>query len=103
MIGELMTVEEVASRLRMNPQTVRRWIRRGLLPARKVGAKEWRIASADLERMVQPTPEEFKRRATAVEGLLALRERLRGRGLSVGEAVAESRRELEERSATGRD
>jgi len=33
----MLTVPEVAKRLRKNPETVRRWIREGKLPARKIG------------------------------------------------------------------
>jgi excisionase family DNA binding protein len=95
MASELLTVEEAASRLKMNPQTVRRWIRRGLLPAAKVGPKQWRISAADVDlRMAEATPTEMKRRTEAVEQILALRERLRGRGISVKRLIAESRREL---------
>lgn len=39
---ELLTVEEVAAYLKMNPQVVRRWLREKKLPGVKIG-KEWRI------------------------------------------------------------
>jgi len=100
---ELLTVEEAAERLKMNPQTVRRWIRRGLLPAAKVGRKEWRIREADLlPRRSEPTRNEPQKRTSAVEKILALRESLRGRGVSARELIRESRRQLERRHATGR-
>lgn len=35
----MLTVPEVARRLGRNPETVRRWIREGKLPARKVGTQ----------------------------------------------------------------
>ena len=102
MSGELLTVDEAAQRLKMNPQTVRRWIRSGLIPARKLGKKEYRIAAADLEdRMSLPTPSQASARTAATQRLLLLRERLRNRGLSVSELVAESRADLEARRAAG--
>jgi len=33
----VLTVHEVAARLNRDPETIRRWIRSGKLPARKVG------------------------------------------------------------------
>jgi excisionase family DNA binding protein len=48
-----LTVEEVAEQLRVNPETVRTWIRTGELNAVDVGGK-YRIYPADLE--------DFKRR-----------------------------------------
>jgi len=99
---EMLTVEEAAERLKMNPQTLRRWIRSGLLPATRVGRKEYRINAADLEdRVTQPTAAQAAARTAAVERLLALRETLRGRNLSVAELLAESRKELEARGAAG--
>ena len=35
----MLTVPEAARRLRKNPETLRRWIREGKLPARKVGTQ----------------------------------------------------------------
>ncbi|CAN5691285.1 hypothetical protein BH18ACT13_BH18ACT13_21650 [soil metagenome] len=35
----MLTVSEVATRLGRNPETIRRWIRSGRLPARKMGAQ----------------------------------------------------------------
>ena len=104
MAEELLTVREAARRLKIHPQTVRRWIRRGLLRASKVGLRQWRIREADLPTQASgPASAELERRRKAVEGLLALREELRGRGISAQELFRESRRELERRHAGGRD
>jgi excisionase family DNA binding protein len=43
----MLTVQEVAERLHRDPETIRRWIRSGKLPARKVGLQHV-IEEADL-------------------------------------------------------
>ena len=45
--SELLTLPEVAARLRLCNNTVYRMCRKGVLPARKVG-RQWRIRAADL-------------------------------------------------------
>ena len=47
------TLEEAASLLKLHPQTLRRWIREGKLPAKRFG-KQFRLRSEDLERAAQP-------------------------------------------------
>lgn len=49
---ELMTVEEVATYLKVHPEVVRRWLREKKLPGLKVG-KEWRIAKEDLDKYLE--------------------------------------------------
>lgn len=49
--GELLTVREVASLLRLQPDTLYRWAREGRLPAIKLG-KEWRVHPDDIERLL---------------------------------------------------
>ena len=104
MAEELLTVKEAAQRLKMHPQTIRRWIKRGLLRASRVGRRQWRIRESDLS--VEPprhSAEELARRAAAVEAILAIRKELEGCGVSVAELMAESRRQLERRDGTRRD
>jgi excisionase family DNA binding protein len=61
----MITVPEAARRLRRNPETVRRWIREGKLPARKVGTQHV-IEEADIEGLldtaeVVPLPPSWNR------------------------------------------
>jgi len=49
----MLTVPEVARRVRCNPETVRRWIRSGRLRSHRVGTQHL-IAEADLRTLVAP-------------------------------------------------
>jgi len=48
-----LTVEDVAQRLRIHPQTVRGWIRAGRLPAVRAG-RLLRVSPAVLEQFLSP-------------------------------------------------
>ncbi|MBO0782140.1 MAG: helix-turn-helix domain-containing protein [Ktedonobacteraceae bacterium] len=57
-VPEFFTVGEVARRLRIDPSTLRRWIRQGLveavvLPARG-GRQSFRIPCASVAQLVRP-------------------------------------------------
>ena len=43
MSDELLTVDQAADRLQMSVATVRRMLRDGKLPGRKLGPRQWRI------------------------------------------------------------
>ena len=47
MMTDMMTIRDVAQQMKVSPRTVQRWIRRGLLPAVRVG-KVVRIRQEDL-------------------------------------------------------
>jgi len=103
-MDELLTVKEVAARLKVNPQTVRRWIRTGRLPAVRYGARAWRVRNGDVrprfEAPPPPTPEELERRRKALYDIFALREKLAPQGVaepSLQEILDESDFELETR------
>ncbi len=49
--NETMTVDEVGAYLRLHVMTIRSLIRRGELPARKVG-REWRVDREELSRWI---------------------------------------------------
>ncbi len=52
---ELLTVPEVAALLRLNPQTVRKWLREGMLPGIQLGSRQagWRVKRSDVERFLE--------------------------------------------------
>jgi excisionase family DNA binding protein len=60
----MITVPEAARRLGKNPETIRRWIREGKLPAQRIGTQHL-IAEADLEQVGDgeqlPMPEAWRR------------------------------------------
>lgn len=60
----MLTVPEAARRLGRNPETIRRWIREGRLPARKVGTQHV-IEEADLDPLAEdeelPVPAAWQR------------------------------------------
>lgn len=61
----MLTVPEAARRVDRDPETIRRWIRAGKLPARKVGTQHV-IEEADLDELTRddeelPVPEAWKR------------------------------------------
>ncbi len=48
-MGKMMTVEQVADRLQVNEQTVRRWLREGELAGVPFGGRTgWRVSEDDL-------------------------------------------------------
>src|SRR5437867_11218596 len=63
----MLTVPEAARRTRRDPETIRRWIRSGRLPARRIGNQHV-IEESDLERLVAysplPLPPAWARTAT---------------------------------------
>lgn len=66
---EYLTVEEVATRLRVNPKTVRRWCQAGKLTATRAG-RLWRIKPIDVEAFMQVEPE-VKEESKKGDGLAA--------------------------------
>ena len=53
---EVLTPRDVAALLRLNLDTVRRLLREGRLPGRKVGPRQWRVLRSDLEAYLSRTP-----------------------------------------------
>lgn len=48
---EWLSVSDVAAKLDMHPSTVRQWARDGVLPAVRIGRRQWRIRRAALQAL----------------------------------------------------
>ena len=57
---EYLTTEEIATALKVNIVTVRRWIKSGKLPATFL-AKEYRVRKSDFEKFMQANKANNKR------------------------------------------
>lgn len=53
-LGELNTIEQTARRLGCSKNTVRTLIRKGDLPAVRIGPRMVRVRETDLEQILQP-------------------------------------------------
>lgn len=51
-MGEILTIEQAADILHLNPQVVRQYLRQGKLPGRKVG-RHWRVLEEELTAFVR--------------------------------------------------
>jgi excisionase family DNA binding protein len=54
---EILTVDDVAARLKVRPEAVRRWLRDGRLVGFQPGGRKtgWRIRASELERFIEST------------------------------------------------
>jgi excisionase family DNA binding protein len=59
MSDELLTAEQAAERLQLHADTVRRLLREGEIPGRKVGKRQWRISAAVLKDYIEKDPAEL--------------------------------------------
>ena len=57
----LLTIDETAELLRVHPVTIRRMVRRGDIPALKIG-KVYRIDATDLKPRLAPKPQRAPRK-----------------------------------------
>ncbi len=51
---EYLSIAEAATRLRVAPSTIRRWIREGDVPAYRLGRRRVGLKRGDLDRLVTP-------------------------------------------------
>ncbi len=59
MSEKILTVEQVSEILQLGVVTIRDMIRRGVLPAVKLG-KQYRIKQSDVDKMLDTTPTEVQ-------------------------------------------
>ena len=54
MAEEMLTVEEVAARLKLTPYTIREWLKAGRIRGIRLGSRRagWRIPASELERFI---------------------------------------------------
>jgi excisionase family DNA binding protein len=52
-MGELLTADELANRLKVRPTTVKEWARAGWLPAVRVSPKVVRFDPAEVDRAIR--------------------------------------------------
>jgi excisionase family DNA binding protein len=50
---ELLTPDDVAARLKLHPDTVRRLLRSGKIPGVKINARSWRVPTDKLAKWVE--------------------------------------------------
>jgi excisionase family DNA binding protein len=53
MSDELLTIEQVADKLQLHPDTIRRYIRERKLPSVRISATVVRIKQSDLDKFIQ--------------------------------------------------
>lgn len=61
MPDEMLSVEDVANELKVNPETVRVWIRSGELVALSIG-RGYRISRTDLDDFIRRRRTDYKKR-----------------------------------------
>lgn len=107
---QLLTVREVAERLRLHPITVRRLIKAGRLPAVRLG-RSVRVHESDVNDLLRndaklvaklpygwpPTAAEKERLRKIVEEMRRERASLPPLGMSTVDLIHEARKELEDR------
>lgn len=48
-----LTIKQACDHVGVSRPTIRGWINSGRLPATKIGTRIWRVAAADLDKLVQ--------------------------------------------------
>jgi len=100
-MGEIFTIDEVAKRLKLTPDTVRDWCLKGKLRASKLG-RIWRIDAVVLEELMRgttpeasamPTPSIVETPQARKAALLARLRALKAEGLSSQQIATQLNRE----------
>jgi excisionase family DNA binding protein len=66
---KMLTVEEVAERMRVNEKTVRNWIATGELLAFPIGKRGYRISEIDLHNFVEARKQRLQKQASDDEDI----------------------------------
>ncbi|MGI8914774.1 MAG: helix-turn-helix domain-containing protein [Chloroflexota bacterium] len=109
--NELLTVREAATALRVSTVTIGRYLKQGRLRAYHLGPRALRLKREDVQRLLQPAPEEVRpmphegfmltppskdeiaRRQSLLNDILSLREQADITPLTTAELVRQSREE----------
>jgi excisionase family DNA binding protein len=107
--NELLTVREAATALKVSTVTISRYLKQGRLRAYRLGPRTLRLRREDVQRLLQPAPEEVHsipheplrvtppskdevaRRQSLLKELLALREEADITPLTTAELVRQAR------------
>jgi excisionase family DNA binding protein len=54
--SRLITLDDAAALLGVHPRTVRRYIKRGLIPGYQIGPRLVKLDAADLDKLIRPIP-----------------------------------------------
>jgi excisionase family DNA binding protein len=52
-MSELLTVSETAEKLKVDEETIRRWLQTGKLKGIKISPQAWRVRQSDLDNFLQ--------------------------------------------------
>jgi len=58
--NEMLTADEVASRMKVHIRTVRKWVKDGKISIVEIGSREYRIRRSELNRFIQESEHKKK-------------------------------------------
>ncbi|MHB9036308.1 MAG: helix-turn-helix domain-containing protein [Armatimonadota bacterium] len=69
-MARILTTEQAAEKLQVKPLTVRKYLRKGIIPGRRLG-REWRIVETDLELFLRGNVQPEVQPRVSARGFLA--------------------------------
>jgi len=69
-MSQVLTVEQAARKLQVKPHTVREYLKRGMIPGRKLG-RSWRILETELESFLSGSGPPAPGERISVRGICA--------------------------------
>jgi len=88
-MARILNTEQAAEKLQVKPLTVRKYLRKGLIPGKRLG-REWRIVETDLEWFLSVRPSVPPRERISALGICADIP-----GFSTEEFLKDKRKEVE--------